>query len=154
GASGSLDATLPLDAQVGGFDLATYGHANVIVHADPLFALQNGQLALTTPEVLLDLGLTDVLRQKVLDLLTQLDGVGQNALGPSLPVTALPVINKSIQDLLGGQQSVGGVLHLKDAAASYFNLELGSGRLPTLRGLLDVLRQQLSATTSEAFDPD
>ena len=81
----------------------------------------------------LDLDLEAIL----LNLLSEVDKLGDEILGVSAFDTTLPLVDSSVNDLITGPSSpgVGDLLKLHDAVEAYFVAE----DLPTLSGLLDVV---------------
>jgi len=87
-------------------------------------------------------------QQIFLDMLAQMDSLGDQILGISALDTELPLINTSINDMFTNESSpgVGDLLKLHGAVQDYFNVLEANDRSPTFSGLLDVI---INDTTSK-----
>ncbi|MGL6047628.1 MAG: DUF4347 domain-containing protein, partial [Vogesella sp.] len=155
-ATGSLNATLPLNATLGNFNLSAYGTPTLILETDELFRVASGEkISVTSPAVSLDVSLSAELQQSILDMLG-----GAKELGEKLPFglfdQEIPGVGKSLAQLLNDSNDkaaagIGGVFNLKDAAKTYFD-GFSGGSLPSIRGLVASLSATLSHAFKKAFD--
>jgi hypothetical protein len=130
--SGTLDASLPLSANLGG-TLGNLGTITVAVHDADLFSG-------AAPDVSLSFQLSADLQTQILNVLQKLKDAASKLAGSVLD-TKLPVLDKSVNDLLAG--GPGKLLGLYDQVKAYFDSFSGTANLPTVDGLIQLLSQQL-----------
>ena len=135
----TFDATLPINGTFVDFPVDQLGTPSLSIMSENLFAAAGEQLS--TPRVVLDFQLNEQLVSGILDTLQQIDEAIDQGLGNPALTTSLPLINQSIQQLLG---IPAGVISLYDTAQPYLTDELQwEAELPTLRGMLDVINVDL-----------
>ena len=154
----TFDATLPVNGTFVDFPVDQFGTPSLSIMSENLFAAAGEQIS--TPRVVLDFQLNEQLVSGILDTLQQIDEAIDQGLGNPALTTSLPLINQSIQQLLG---IPAGVISLYDTAQPYLTDELQwEAELPTLRGMLDVINVDLlkalrgftDLTNADLFDMD
>ena len=123
-AEAELSAELPLTGSFGGFDLTRFGSPTILISAPDLIAGAVPDLTFNAPEITFDIYLDDAeVQQNILQLLDDLREEGFGSL--AFLDAELPVVGKSINDLLGA--AIGDLLDLHGAFASYFDSHLEGG---------------------------
>ena len=141
--TGSLDAELPLLFVVGEFDIKNFGVPTLLVSAPNLIAGTAPNITTNAPDVSLNVSIADLdVQQNILDLLLELKNNGLSGL--SALSTPLPILGKSINDLVG--LWFGDLFNIHDDVKAYFDSFLDSadpnfGGTPDVQGLVDVVVQ-------------
>ncbi|MEO9594516.1 pentapeptide repeat-containing protein, partial [Rhodopirellula bahusiensis] len=161
-ASGMLDAAFPLTARIGEFTSDQFGNAVILIQSDPLFESSDGVLAVTSPDVTLDMQISKSIRDTLLELIERLDTKAGELIGVDSPLnTKIPLIEQSINDLvldsIPGEDlaGAGGVFKLHDAVTHYFDGFSFTGvDFPSIRGFIDAIQARLKQITGRAIDGD
>jgi uncharacterized protein YjbI with pentapeptide repeats len=141
GVEGSLDVALPLTVTLPLIGTITdFGTPTVRIQAEELIVGSAPNFATAAPTVTLDILLGDqAVQDALLGLLLDLKDNGLGAIG--FLNEDLPVINRSINDLVG--VGIGGLLDLHTSAAAYFgSFDPGGtndGGTPNLSGLVEAI---------------
>ncbi|MBR9886752.1 MAG: DUF4347 domain-containing protein, partial [Oceanospirillales bacterium] len=162
-ATSNLRGSLLLNAEGAGFNLNDFGLPTLIFRAPELFSqnAQTGKWDVATPEMFLDVRITDNLKQNILDLLQTIDESGNSALAAGALNSKLPGLDKSINELLGFDSDASDgvsidVFKLKSAAEAYLNEARFTREInpefPTLSGLGEALQQLFARDFSIPFD--
>jgi hypothetical protein len=116
--TGSLNATLPVSAGVSG--LGTLQGIIINVHDADLFSG-------AAPDVSVSFSLSQSLQDKILTILQSFQGALQGLAGSILD-TKLPVLGKSLDDVIGGSNgaSIPNLFSLHDSVQSYFQQIMNS----------------------------
>ena len=146
---GVLAATLPLETKLGSLDLSKYGSPSLLISTDQLFSITSDSniISTNTPDVLLDIALSEDLQNKITTLLNEVDNAGNGALDNELFKSDIPGLNKSLNDILALPQQP--VFKLATAAESYF---ADKSITITLNGLAKHLQGQIAKYFSIPFD--
>ncbi len=128
-ASQEINSTLPSP-------LNNLGTVTITAHDSDVFSG-------AAPDVSLSFNLTPQIQTQVLNVLQQLDNVGDNISNSSLLNTQIPLVDTTINQLFnnGSGTDLGSYFKFHDAVQSYFN-SLSNGELPTADGLANVLVNQ------------
>ncbi|SMR74539.1 Uncharacterized protein YjbI, contains pentapeptide repeats, partial [Marinobacterium sediminicola] len=162
-ATSNLRGSLLLDAEGAGFNLNDFGLPTLIFRAPELITqnADTGEWEIATPEMYLDVRITDNLKQQILDLLQTVDESGNSALSADALNSKLPGLDKSINELLGFDSDSSDatsieVFKLKQAAEAYLNEARFTREInpefPTLSGLGEALQQLFAKDFSIPFD--
>ena len=157
-AQAELYAELPLTGDFLGFDVTKFGTPTIIISAPQLVAGQVPELVFNAPDITFNIFLDDPeVQQNILDVLDELRTDGFASVG--FLDDDLPVIGKSINDLLG--VAVGDLLDVHGAFQSYFDSHDAGGEnfgeRADLSGaidwvidyMIDHLQQQLQGEAQE-----
>ncbi|MEM7557682.1 MAG: pentapeptide repeat-containing protein, partial [Planctomycetota bacterium] len=158
-ANGILDAAFPLTGSIGNFSTEDFGSGVILLQSDPLFQLSDGVLAVTTPDIELDLQISVDLQAKLEELLQKLDAKISSGVGADSVIDEpIQLLNQSLNDLLfsqiPGQEPLKfeQVFSLHEAATHYFDLTQAAGQLPSVRGFINAIRARLKRLTSSGID--
>jgi large repetitive protein len=161
-ATSNLRGSLVLDAQGAGFSLSDLGLPTLIFRAPELIQqTDDGTWSVASPDVFLDIAITETLADSILSILQSVDEAGNAALSIGVLENEIPGLGKSVNDILGTSRTETGAINafsLRAAAAVYFdNFKQGgvwpvSGSLPSLSGLTDALQRLFTRDFSTPFD--
>ena len=155
-ASASVDATLPLQVTIAGFDPTAYGQPVVVISGENFLTFdlaRTPHFLLQRPDIAFDiritaqardalLGILDSLQQKVDGLASDLDGL----LG-----FQIPGLGVSVGDLLK-LNDILGAFDLKDVVEPYFAQYDFVATFPSLLGLIESLNTGVSKAASTTID--
>jgi hypothetical protein len=148
GTAGSYELDLPLNIELGGFDLSDYGTPTLRVSDETLFDGKG-------PQVVVDIRISEELKAEILRVLGEIDAKIGSALSSAEGVlnTEIPGIGKKVKELLG-VKDLSKLGKLREAAEPYLNKVYEVNEFPTLSGLLDVLRDALKSAGAVDIDLD
>ncbi|OIN06540.1 pentapeptide repeat-containing protein [Oceanisphaera psychrotolerans] len=155
----NLRGSLLLNAAGAGFSLNDFGLPTLIFRAPELISrnADTGEWQVATPEMYLDVRITETLKDSILDLLGSIDETGNAALDNPVLNGKIPGLDKSVNELLGFDSDAGDgasidVFKLQDAASAYLN-DFGytTNDFPSLSGLVESLNLALSRDLSIPF---
>ena len=163
-ASASVDAAMPLNITVAGFDPTLYGTPVVYLNGEDFLQFDlnaSPKFTFTRPDLVFDIKLTAAFRDAVmgvlLDLDTKIDNVVSGPVGEFLTFD-VPGLNTTVGDLLGVNDLVA-AFNLYDVADPYFQGYSFTGTVganpdnfPSLLGLLEELNTGVATKSSVAID--
>ncbi len=143
---GTLEAVLPLDVVIAGFDLSAFGTPLITASSDNIFSGD-------APDVVVDVIISNALKAEILSVLLKVDTAIDDALGTAAGVldTDIPLIDVSVAQLLG-LENIDNSIKLHAAADAYFSDPANNPLL--VSGLLDALNDFLADGNSQVIDLD
>ena len=143
--SGSLNVVLPLVAEIAGFSTLAWGFRR---SSSARTSSSRRDFTLNQPDLIIDVQISQQLKDTVLGILTDIETKLNPVLSgiTSALSTTIPVINKTVGELLG-ISDLPGLLNLKPVVEGYLNgFQLNPAaadydplNLPSVFGLLDAL---------------
>ncbi|SMR78823.1 Uncharacterized protein YjbI, contains pentapeptide repeats, partial [Marinobacterium sediminicola] len=154
----NLRGSLLLNAEGAGFNLNDFGLPTLIFRAPELISrnAETGDWEVASPDLFLDVRITETLRDSILELLGSIDDSGNSALDNAVLNGKIPGLDKSVNELLGfdsdsSEAASIDVFNLRDAAAVYLNDFSYTTEFPSLSGLVEALNLALSRDLTIPF---
>ena len=148
---GAVEARLPIvatsDADFDqGYTPADFGSFAIV-------ALDTNSLDPLAPAYMIDVELSPTLQSQFTSLLGEVDDVADSVSDLDALNTTLPIIERSLNDMLKAPvgPDFGEFIKYGQAVADYFDAENDAGRAPTLSGVIDVVNAHLEMASMGAF---